>query len=127
MTAKEAIYTAKAPEVIGPYSQAIKIGNMLFLSGQIPFNPATKQLVTEGIEAETQQVFNNLQAVANAAGGNLNNIVKLTIFLTDLTHFPIVNNVMAQYFAEPYPARSTIEVAGLPKGVAIEIEAILVL
>lgn len=127
MTAKEAIYTAKAPEVIGPYSQAIKIGNMVFLSGQIPFNPETKQLVSDGIEAETQQVFNNLQAVAKAAGGDLNNIAKLTIFLTDLTHFPIVNNVMAQYFTEPYPARSTIEVAGLPKGVAIEIEAILML
>ncbi len=127
MLDKQAIYTKKAPAVIGTYSQAIKVANVVYLSGQIPFNPETNQLVTESIEAEAHQVFKNLSQVAEAAGGSLGNIVKLTIFLTDLTHFSSVNTVMAQYFTEPYPARSTIGVAALPKGVTVEAEAIMVL
>lgn len=124
---KQMIFTTKAPAVIGPYSQAIKSGNTVYLSGQIPFDPESQQLVTQSIEAETHQVCKNLTAVVQAAGGSLDHIVKLTIFLTDLKHFPIVNEIMAQYFSEPYPARSTIGVAALPKGVSIEIEGVLVL
>ncbi len=127
MIDKQAIYTKNAPEVIGPYSQAIKINNVVYLSGQIPFDPETNQLITHSIEAEIHQVFNNLSNVAAAAGGSLDNIVKLNIFLTDLLHFPLVNTIMAQYFKEPYPARSTIGVSALPKGVAVEMEGILVL
>lgn len=126
MLEKQVVYTKKAPAVIGPYSQAIKINNMVYLSGQIPFDPETNQLITNSVEAEIHQVFKNLRNVAEAAGGSLMNIVKLTIFLTDLTHFPLVNNIMMQYFSEPYPARSTLGVAALPKGVTIEIEGIMI-
>lgn len=124
---KEVIYTKQAPDVIGSYSQAIKVGNTVFLSGQIPLNPETMQLVTGNTEAEIHQVFKNLAAVAKAAGGSLANVVKLSIFLTDLSHFPLVNSVMAQYFSEPYPARSTVEVSALPKGVSVEMDAVLML
>lgn len=127
MIDKQVIYTKNAPEVIGPYSQAIKINNVVYLSGQIPFDPESKQLVTHSVEAEIHQVFNNLSKVAEAAGGSLNDIVKLTIFLTDLKHFPLVNTIMTEYFNEPYPARSTIGVAALPKEVTVEAEAIMVL
>lgn len=127
MIEKQAIYTNKAPAVIGPYSQAIKIDNVVYLSGQIPFNAESDQLITNNVEAETHQVFKNLTNVAEAAGGSLANIVKLTIFLTDLSHFSQVNDIMTRYFSKPYPARSTIGVAALPKGVTIEIEGILVL
>jgi len=125
MNTKQAIYTKEAPEVLGPYSQAVKVGNMVYLSGQIPLNPVNGEIVTDSIDAATHQIFANLTAVAKASGGSLAQMVKLTIFLTDLGHFPVVNSIMAQYFTEPYPARSTVQVSALPKGVAIEIEAIM--
>ncbi|NKB34636.1 MAG: RidA family protein [Pseudomonadales bacterium] len=125
MANKEAIQTAEAPAAIGPYSQAIKSGSLVFLSGQIPLDPETMQLVGDNIEEQTQQVFKNLTAVTKAAGGTLDDLLKLTIFLTDLNEFAAVNAIMAEHFAEPYPARATIEVSALPKGAVIEIEAIL--
>lgn len=124
---KQVIYTEKAPAVLGPYSQAIKVKDTVYISGQIPLDPETKQLITGDIAAEVHQVFKNLTAVITAAGGSLAQVVKLTIFLTDLEQFPILNTIMKQYFVEPYPARSTIGVASLPKGVSVEIEAIMVL
>ncbi len=124
---KEKIHTRLAPDAIGTYSQAIKVGNVVYLSGQIPLDPASMQLVTGDIAAQTSQVFANIQEVVKAAGGTLDKIVKLSIFLTDLTHFPIVNEVMSSFFAEPYPARSTVQVSALPRGAQIEIEAIMVL
>ena len=123
---KEIISTDAAPAAIGTYSQAIKIDNTVYLSGQIPLDPITMQLV-DGIEAQIQQVFNNLQAVTQAAGGSLNDMVKLNIFLTDLKHFPLVNQIMANYFSVPYPARAAIGVAALPKGSMVEMDGILVL
>jgi len=125
MASKEPIQTTDAPAAIGPYSQAIKSGSLVFLSGQIPLDPATMELVGAGIEEQTRQVFKNLSGVATAAGGDLNSIVKLTIFLTDLSQFATVNSIMAENFAEPYPARATIEVSALPKGAIVEIEAIM--
>jgi len=124
---KEKIHTRFAPNAIGTYSQAIKIGNTVYLSGQIPLDPVTMDLVSGDIAAQTTQVFTNIQAVVKAAGGTLEKIVKLSIFLTDLTHFPIVNEVMAGLFSEPYPARSTVQISALPRGAQIEIEAIMVL
>lgn len=124
---KQVIRTNRAPKAIGTYSQAIKAGNMVFLSGQIPLNPETMELVKEGIEAQIRQVFENLKAVAEASGGTLDNIFKLSIFLTDLTHFPQVNEIMAQYFQEPYPARVAIQVSRLPKDSMVEMDGILVL
>ncbi len=125
MANKEPIQTSDAPAAIGPYSQAIKSGSLVFLSGQIPLDPEFMELVGSGIEEQTQQVFKNLSAVANAAGGSLNDIVKLTIYLTNLDLFATVNSIMEEHFAEPYPARATIEVSALPKGAIIEIEAIM--
>ncbi len=127
MNKKQAVQTHTAPQAIGTYSQAIVAGNTVYLSGQVPLNPHTMELVTNSIEAQADQVFKNLSAVAEAAGGNLDHIVKLTVFLTDLTDFPIINATMAKFFHEPYPARSTIGVAALPKGAAVEVEAIMVL
>ncbi|MBM88845.1 MAG: reactive intermediate/imine deaminase [Gammaproteobacteria bacterium] len=127
MSDREAIQTADAPAAIGPYSQAIKSGSMIFLSGQIPLNPATMELAGTGIDEQTQQVFKNLGVVTAEAGGNLNNIVKLSIFLTDLNNFDSVNAIMAEHFSEPYPARSTIEVSALPKGALVEIDAVMCL
>jgi reactive intermediate/imine deaminase len=127
MSNRAAILTADAPKAIGPYSQAVKANNVVYLSGQIPFDPATMELVGGDITAQAERVFANLRAVARAAGGDLGQFVKLTIFLTDLAHFAEVNAVMARHFAEPYPARSTVQVAALPRGAAIEIEAIMVL
>ena len=127
MSNRAAIHTTDAPQAIGPYSQAIKVHNVVYLSGQIPFDPATMQLVDGDITAQTTRVLDNLQAVAQAAGGDLNQIVKLTIFLTDLADFAAVNAAMASRFSEPYPARSTVQVAALPRGATVEIEAILVL
>jgi len=127
MNKKQVIQTHTAPQAIGAYSQAILVGNTVYLSGQIPLVPQTMELISSSIEAQTDQVFKNLAAVAEAAGGSLDHIVKLTVFLMDLTHFPIVNASMAKFFHEPYPARSTIGVAALPKGAAIEVEAIMVL
>jgi reactive intermediate/imine deaminase len=127
MSTFEKIHTETAPAAIGPYSQATKAGSTVFLSGQIPLDPETMEVVEGGIEGQTHQVFANLIAVTKAAGGGLENLAKLTIFLTDLNDFAVVNKIMATYFSEPYPARATIEVSALPKGVAVEIEAIMTL
>ncbi len=122
---KEAIHTDDAPSAIGTYSQAIKSGQFVFLSGQIPLDPATMEIVDGDFEARARRVFDNLKAVAAEAGGDLNHIVKLTIYLTDLNNFATVNAVMADYFQEPYPARAALGVASLPKGSDVEAEAIL--
>jgi reactive intermediate/imine deaminase len=119
------ISTPDAPAAIGPYSQAVKVGNTVWLSGQIPLVPETMEVVAGDIGAQAKQVFSNLQAVAVAAGGSLNNAVKINISLTDLGDFAAVNEVMASFFEEPYPARACVQVAALPKGVAIEVEAII--
>jgi len=124
---KAAIHTNDAPEAIGPYSQAIKANQTVYLSGQIPLDPQTMELVTGGIAAQASRVFDNIKAVTEAAGGGLNDIVKINISLTDLSHFAEVNKVMASYFDEPYPARACVGVAQLPKNTEIEIEAIMVL
>jgi reactive intermediate/imine deaminase len=124
--AREIINTAAAPAAIGTYSQAVKVGDTVYLSGQIPLVPQTMRLVEGEMSAQIRQVFDNLQAVAAAAGGGLADIVKLNIYLTDLGHFPLVNEVMAAYFQEPYPARAAIGVASLPKGAAIEADAVMV-
>jgi reactive intermediate/imine deaminase len=122
---KKPIHSDNAPAAIGTYSQAIQAGNLVFLSGQIPLVPATMEVVDGDFEARARQVFENLQAVAEAAGGSLNDIVKLTIFLTDLGNFATVNSVMESYFEQPFPARAAIGVASLPKGVDVEADAIL--
>ena len=122
---RQSIHTDRAPQAIGPYSQAVRAGDTVYLSGQVPFDPATMQLVAGDIEAQARRVFENLKAVAEAAGSSLAQAVKLTIFLTDLANFAKVNEVMATYFAKPYPARSTIGVAALPRGAQIEIECVL--
>ncbi|SFM43835.1 RidA family protein [Halopseudomonas yangmingensis] len=122
---KQVITSDRAPAAIGTYSQAIKVGNTVYLSGQIPLDPASMHVV-EGIEQQISQVFENLSAVAEAAGGTLQDIVKLNIFLTDLGHFALVNEVMARYFKQPYPARAAIGVASLPKGVPVEMDAVMV-
>lgn len=122
---KQVITSEQAPAAIGPYSQAIKVGNTVYLSGQIPLDPATMEVV-EGFEAQVCRVFDNLTAVAEAAGGTLQDIVKLNIFLTDLGNFAKVNEIMERYFEKPYPARAAIGVAALPKGVPVEMDGILV-
>ena len=122
---KQVITSDRAPAAIGPYSQAMKVGNTVYLSGQIPLDPDTMEVV-EGMERQICQVFDNLTAVAEAAGGSLQDIVKLNIFLTDLTHFGLVNEVMTRYFKQPYPARAAIGVASLPKGVPVEMDGIMV-
>ena len=124
---REIIKTDQAPGAIGTYSQAVKSGKTVYLSGQIPLDPKTMQLVSGGVEAEIHQMFKNLAAVAKAAGGSLNQAVKVTIYMTDLTQFPKVNEIMAQYFQSPYPARATVGVAALPKGAGVEADAILVI
>ena len=121
------ISTTSAPQAIGTYSQAIRAGDTVYLSGQIPLDPRTMELVTGGFEAQARRVFENLGAVAAAAGGTLANAVKLNIYLTDLGNFAELNRVMAEYFAAPYPARATLGVASLPRGAAVEVDAILVL
>jgi reactive intermediate/imine deaminase len=125
MTKLEQVNSTSAPKAIGPYSQAIKAGSMVFLSGQIPLDPETMELVEGDMAAQTHQVFKNLIEVAEAAGGGLHNAVKLTIYLTDLSDFAVVNGIMAEYFSEPYPARATVQVSALPKGSAVEIDALL--
>jgi reactive intermediate/imine deaminase len=122
---KEKIHTNRAPQAIGTYSQAIKVNQTVYLSGQIPLDPETMALVEGEISGHIIQVFNNLQAVAEAAGGSLADIVKLNVYLTDLTHFPIVNEIMGRYFQEPYPARAAIGVAALPKGAQVEMDAVM--
>jgi reactive intermediate/imine deaminase len=124
---KQAIQSPDAPAAIGPYSQAIRAGDTLYLSGQIPLDPTTMQIVDGGIDAQARRVFDNLQAVARAADASLDDIVKLSILLTDLGEFAKVNEIMATYFKAPYPARATYQVAALPRGARIEVEAILVL
>lgn len=124
---KQAIHSDTAPAAIGTYSQAIRSGNLVFLSGQIPLVPATMEFIDGDFEARARQVFDNLRAVAEAAGGNLNQVVKLTIFLTDLENFASVNSVMEDYFEQPFPARAAVGVASLPKGADVEADAILAL
>ncbi len=121
------IQTESAPAAIGPYSQATRAGNTVFFSGQIPLDPATGNVVDGGIEAQARRAFENLKAVADAAGGSMADIVRVGLYLTDLSQFAAVNAVMAEYFASPYPARSTIEVSALPKGVLFEVDAVMVL
>ena len=121
------IHTEHAPKAIGTYSQAVRVGNTVYVSGQIPLDPATGQLLSGDIEAEIRRVFDNLAAIAVAAGGSLANVVKLTVFLTDLAHFGKVNAIMASCFSEPYPARAAVGVAALPRGARVEMECILAL
>jgi|TARA_B100001142_G_scaffold76426_1_gene77186 reactive intermediate/imine deaminase len=121
------IHTDSAPAAIGTYSQAVKVNNTVYLSGQIPLDPQTMELASDEISDQVSQVFRNLAAVCAASGGDLSNIVKLNIFLTDLSHFPIVNEIMGQYFNEPYPARAAIGVRALPKGSQVEMDGILVI
>ena len=123
--AREIIQTDKAPKAIGTYSQAVKVNKTVYMSGQIPLVPETMELVEGDIAAHIRRVFDNLKAVAQAAGGDLKDIAKLNIFLIDLSHFPTVNEVMAEYFAEPYPARAALGVASLPKGAQVEMDAVL--
>lgn len=123
---REPITTANAPAAIGPYSQAARAGFMVFFSGQIALDPATGELVAGGIQAQARRAFDNLKAVCEAADGSMDDIVRVGLYLTDLNEFAAVNAVMAEYFSEPYPARSTIEVSGLPKGAVFEIDAIMV-
>ncbi|MFZ3086719.1 MAG: RidA family protein [Methylotenera sp.] len=123
---KQIIQTQGAPAAIGTYSQAVKVGDTVYLSGQIGLDPATMQMV-EGIEAQVHRVFTNLKAVAEAAGGGLADVVKLNIFLTDLSHFALVNTVMAEYFSQPYPARAAVGVASLPRGALVEADGVIVL
>ena len=125
MTNRAVISTPDAPEAIGPYSQAVKVGNTVWLSGQIPLDPTTMEQVEGGVREQAIQVFRNLAAVAEAAGGTLDNAVKINISLTDLGEFAAVNEVMADFLSEPYPARACVQVAALPRGVDVEIEAIL--
>lgn len=122
---KEIIHTDQAPQAIGAYSQAVRCGNTLYLSGQIPLVPETMELVSGDAEAQIRQVFENLQAVIRAAGGHLADVVKLNVFLVDLGHFPIVNRVMADYFVEPYPARAVVGVASLPRDAQVEIDGMM--
>jgi len=124
---REVIHTDKAPQAIGTYSQAVRVGDSVYLSGQIPLVPETMELVEGNMESQIRRVFDNLSAVAAAAGGSLADIAKLNIFLTDLSHFPLVNQVMSDYFQEPYPARAAVGVAALPKGAEVEMDAIMVL
>ena len=122
---KEIISTKNAPQAIGPYSQAVKAGNLMFISGQIPLDPVTGDLVSQSIEDQAKQVLENVKSICEAAGCSLDDIVKISIFLTDLSNFAVVNDMMKEYFSEPYPARATVEVSGLPLGVNVEIEAIV--
>ncbi|RLJ22342.1 reactive intermediate/imine deaminase [bacterium endosymbiont of Escarpia laminata] len=122
---REIIRTDQAPQAIGTYSQAVKCGTTVYLSGQIPLVPETMKMVDGDVEMQIRRVFDNLQAVARAAGGTLADVAKLNVFLTDLSHFPVVNQVMAEYFSEPYPARAAIGVAALPKDAAVEMDAVM--
>lgn len=122
---REIIATERAPQAIGTYSQAVKVGTTVYLSGQIPLEPDSMQVVAQDMREQINQVFQNLQEVAKAAGGSLDKFVKLNIFLTDLSHFPLVNEVMSEYFSQPYPARAAIGVSSLPKDVGVEMDAIM--
>jgi reactive intermediate/imine deaminase len=124
---KQTISTTDAPAAIGPYSQAVRVGNVIWVSGQIPLDPATKELVGGDIEVQVRRVFENLKAIVLAAGASLDDVVKATVFLIDLSHFGLVNKVMAEYFREPYPARAAVGVAALPRGAQVEVECIVAL
>lgn len=124
---KQAIRTEKAPAAIGAYSQAVRVGSWLFVSGQIPLAPQGNQVIGDEIGAQTRQVLENLKAILEAAGATMQQVVKTTIYLTDLAHFQTVNAIYGEYFREPYPARATVQVAALPRGVQVEIDAIAVL
>lgn len=124
---KQIIHTDRAPAAIGPYSQAVRAGGTVYFSGQIPLDPASGNLVDGDIAVQARRAFDNLKAVAEAAGGSLDQVVRLGLYLTDLSQFAAVNSVMQEYFAAPFPARSTIEVSGLPKGAAFEVDAVMVL
>jgi reactive intermediate/imine deaminase len=124
---RQIIHTDDAPAAIGTYSQAVRVGDTVYVSGQIPLDPKTMTLLNASIEDEIHQVFKNLSAIAKAAGGSLDKVVKLNVFLTDLAHFPKVNEIMAQYFTQPYPARAALGISSLPKGANVEADAIVVL
>jgi reactive intermediate/imine deaminase len=124
---KQIISTANAPAAIGIYSQAVRVGNTIWVSGQIPLDPVTNEMVTGDVEAQVRRVFENLKAIVLAAGASLDDVVKATVFLTDLSHFGLVNKVMAEYFREPYPARAAVGVAALPRGAQVEVECIVAL
>ncbi len=124
---REVIQTDRAPKAIGTYSQAVRVGETVYISGQIPLDPATGQLVSGDIEAEIRRAFENLKAIAEAAGGSLAQIAKVTVFVTDLTYFAKINEIMAAYFSAPYPARAAIGVASLPRGARVEVEGVLAL
>ena len=123
--AREVISTGAAPKAIGTYSQAIKVGHTVYVSGQIPLDPATGELVGGDMEAQVRRVFENLKAIATAAGGDLGSVAKLNVFLVDLGHFQLVNRVMAEYMAQPYPARAAVGVAALPRGATVEMDCVL--
>jgi reactive intermediate/imine deaminase len=127
MAKLEQVHSNMAPAAIGPYSQAIKAGPLVFLSGQIPLDPQSMEIISDDVVEQTHQVFKNLIAVAEAAGGSLSNAAKLTIYVTDLGDFAVINQIMAEYFSKPYPARATIQVSALPKGSRVEIDAVLAL
>ena len=127
MANRQIINTDRAPAAIGAYSQAVESGGTVYISGQIPLDPATQDVVEGDARVQIHRVFQNLQAVAEAAGGGLDDVIKLNVYLVDLGNFPIVNEVMSEYFAEPYPARAAVGVAALPKGVGVEMDAVLVL
>ena len=124
---KQIISTTDAPAAIGTYSQAVRVGNTIWVSGQIPLDPATKELVSGGMEAEIRRVFDNLKAIVAAAGATFDNVVKANVYLTDLAHFALGNKIMAEYFREPYPARAAVGVASLPRGAQVEVECIVAL
>ena len=124
---KQIISTANAPAAIGVYSQAARVGNTIWVSGQIPLDPATQSLVSGDMESQVHQVFRNLQAIVEAAGAGLDDVVKATVYLIDLSHFALVNKIMAEYFREPYPARAAVGVAALPRGAQIEVECVVAL
>jgi reactive intermediate/imine deaminase len=124
---KTFIETNQAPQAIGTYSQAVKVDDTVYLSGQIPLDPETMEIIEGDISVQVKQVFDNLNAVAKAAGGHLFDIVKLNVYLIDLSHFPIVNEIMSEYFDKPYPARAAVGVAALPKGVGVEMDAVMVI
>ena len=123
--AREIISTPNAPKAVGTYSQAVKCGNTVYVSGQIALNPASGELVQTSFEAEVRRVFDNLQAIVAAAGGSFAQVAKVTVFITDFKDFPVLNKVMAEYFVQPYPARATVQVSALPKGANVEIECVV--
>ena len=124
---KQIISTSEAPAAIGTYSQAVRVGNTVWISGQIPLDPRTQALVAGDVDVQARRVFDNLKAIVDAAGATLDDVVKATVFLTDLSHFALVNKIMAEYFREPYPARAAVGVAALPRGAQIEVECVVAL